>query len=205
MVDHSNSSPVNSSPVPANESATLDHGLTICGLDELLGHRESGITHVLSILDPGMPKPKILEHYESLRHHRTLHFHDIAQPMAGAQAPSREHIAALLDYGRETIATLGADAHLLIHCHAGVSRSTAAAAILLAQHRPGAEEAVLRAVVQRRPIAIPNVRMIAYADALLERDGALIGALEALRRARLEGETASPSWLQLLGRGLRGR
>ncbi len=179
--------------------------LTICGLDELLSQRSTRVTHVLSILDPGMPQPEIVRHYKMLRDHQMLHFHDIAQPMAGAQAPSRGHVARLLAYGDEIVSTLGAEDHLLIHCHAGISRSTAAATILLAQHHPGREEQALQRVVQSRPVAIPNVRMIAYADALLERDGALIAALENLRRGRLRGDEASPSWLQVLSRGLRGR
>lgn len=54
--------------------------LTVCGLEELDGHRGSGITHVLSILDPGIPDPPSFGSYD--RHHRTtLRFHDIVQPM----------------------------------------------------------------------------------------------------------------------------
>jgi predicted protein tyrosine phosphatase len=68
-----------------------------------------------------------------------------------------------------------------VHCHAGVSRSTAAAAILLAQRNPGEEAAAFRHVARIRPGAWPNRRMVEIADRLLQRDGRLIDGLRAMR------------------------
>ena len=57
----------------------------------------------------------------------------------------------ILEYGREVMAA-GADTHLLIHCHAGRSRSTASAALLLAQAEPGRPaEAIFDEIVRVRP------------------------------------------------------
>ena len=115
--------------------------LTICGLEELEQHGSSGVTHVLSILDPGWPEPEAFRRYEA--HHRTtLHFHDIIEPRPDRLLPERGHVEAILGFGE----SIGRDAgsreggHLLVPCHMGVSRSTAAMATVIAQANPQADE-----------------------------------------------------------------
>jgi len=64
--------------------------------------------------------------------------------------------------------------HLLIHCHAGISRSTAATLTFLAQALPHeTADAVIDRLTQILRQAWPNSRMIAFADELLGRDGRL--------------------------------
>jgi predicted protein tyrosine phosphatase len=148
---------------------------TICGLAELADHRSADITRVVSILDPGTPEPEVLQTYPS--HDRlTLRFHDIVEPKAGLVPPDLRHIEELLQFGH---LSLGCTIeHVLIHCHMGVSRSTAAAAALLLQVHPEvADEAALAHISNIRPQARPNARMIALADELLGRRGRLIRAL----------------------------
>ncbi|MBV9492904.1 MAG: dual specificity protein phosphatase family protein [Acidobacteria bacterium] len=74
---------------------------------------------------------------------------------------------------------------VLIHCMAGVSRSTAAAyiihAILLG---PGREEEAMARVVEQRPIARPNWRMVNLADQLLGRNGAMVSVVNAIHGIR---------------------
>lgn len=71
--------------------------------------------------------------------------------------------------------------YLLIHCAAGISRSTAAAfAILCKAMGPGREREALLEIRRIRNIAYPNRLMVAYADILLERDGAMLAAVEAI-------------------------
>jgi predicted protein tyrosine phosphatase len=65
------------------------------------------------------------------------------------------------------------DDALVIHCTAGISRSTAAFAILAAQRRPGAEVEVFAELRAIRPRAWPNSLMIALADDLLGAQGRL--------------------------------
>jgi predicted protein tyrosine phosphatase len=68
---------------------------------------------------------------------------------------------------------------VLIHCEAGVSRSTAAALIMYACWLgPGYEREAMERVLSLRPIAIPNRRMVALADKLLNREGRLAGVLD---------------------------
>ena len=67
---------------------------------------------------------------------------------------------------------------VLIHCEAGVSRSTAAALIMHACWLgAGREQEAMERVLKQRPIAIPNPRMVELADRLLNRGGRLIGVL----------------------------
>jgi predicted protein tyrosine phosphatase len=155
---------------------------TICGIEELDGHRGAGVTHVLSLLDPGWPPPPF-DGYDSPRR-LDLRFHDIVDPLPGLRRPGPEDVASLLRFG----AGLGADAafHLLVHCQKGLSRSTASLALILAQAEPARPAADLFAeVVQARPLAWPNLRLIEVGDALLGRDGTLVAAAAACYRARI--------------------
>jgi predicted protein tyrosine phosphatase len=158
--------------------------VTICGIPELDEHCEAGVTHVLSILDPDWPDP---ESFQAFPPHRrlALRFHDIIEPAPGRYAPSRDDVERLLAFGRE----LGEDGHLLVHCHAGVSRSTAAATLILAQAHPDrpASEA-LDAVTRIRPRAWPNLRILEFGDALLGRDGEIAAAAGAVYRRLLDRE-----------------
>ena len=178
--------------------------ITICGLKELNAHSTRGVTHVLSILDPDWPEPESFWTYDT--HHRTtLHFHDEIEPGPGLVLPQREHVQAILDFGRRL---LSADpqcekAHLLVHCHAGVSRSTAAMAILLAQSDPGLDEDELFArILALRSQAWPNSLMIGFADELLGRGGRLSSAL---RRFHAQQLNRLPETEPFLRRHRRGR
>ena len=66
---------------------------------------------------------------------------------------------------------------MLIHCHAGVSRSTATAVILMAQNNPGREADVFGELARVRPRSWPNSLMIGIADTMLDRKGALLREL----------------------------
>jgi predicted protein tyrosine phosphatase len=159
--------------------------LTICGIDELACHCAAGVTHVLSILDPDSPEPEPLGIFEVHRRLR-LRFHDVIESRPGWIAPERWDVELLLTFARD----LGASGtHLLIHCHAGVSRSTAAATLVLAQRRPEqpAEE-VLTEVVRLRPRAWPNLRILELGDDILGRNGEIVAAARAHYRRAIERE-----------------
>jgi predicted protein tyrosine phosphatase len=174
--------------------------LTICGIDELRGCCPGDITHVLSILDPGWPVPEVLSTFD-LNQRLRLHFHDVIEAEPGWIAPERWDVELLLAFTRD----LGQSqpAHLLIHCHAGVSRSTAAANLVLAQMRPDwpAEEA-LREVVRLRPRAWPNLRILELGDEILGRRGEIVEAA----RAHYRDAIAREPWLaDAMIEGGRGR
>ena len=177
--------------------------ITICGLDELKDHSARGVSHVLSILDPGWPEPEAFWAYEP--HHRTtLHFHDIIEPQAGRLLPERGHVEAILTFGHSLAQNPGSgDGHLLIHCHMGVSRSTAAMAMILAQANPDIpEDEILTRLEALRPQIWPNALMIAYADEVLGREGRLTEAVRRLYGRRL---SAKPSIATYMRENARGR
>ena len=88
-----------------------------------------------------------------------------------------EHdIQQIITLARELRSITG---RVLIHCEAGVSRSSAAALIIYACWLgPGRELEAMERVLAQRPIAIPNRRMVALADRLLGRNGRLTLVLD---------------------------
>lgn len=178
-----------------------DLRLTVCGIQELGGHCTAGVTHVLSILDPDHPEPEAFDRYDT--HHRlTLRFHDIIGPWPGWVAPEREHVERIVAFGADLDTAGEALRHLLIHCHAGISRSTAALATLLARHTPpGDEPAIFERLRRIRPQAWPNSRMIGFADDILGREGRLFAALEEHYRLQAPARPAFMEELRRSGRG----
>lgn len=158
----------------------VDFHITVCGVAELAGHGAVGVTHVLSILDPGFPDPDAFGAFGE--HERLdLRFHDITEERPGMRLAAREDVAALLQFGRDLMRA--PNAHLLVHCHMGISRSTAAMALILAQARPDRSglEAMAEVVRIRRRIW-PNLLVIELGDALLGRGGELVAAAIARYR-----------------------
>jgi len=172
--------------------------VTICGIPELTQHCASGVSHILSIIDTYEPRPAALDDYVRVDH-ELIRFDDVIAEYPGFEACTPEHIARLLAFGERVHTKSGG--HVLIHCHAGVSRSTAAAAILMAQHAPGEEEAAFLRLLDLRKNAWPNTRMVEFADRLLKRDGALLGGLLCYRRELLRAKPHLSEIIRNIGRG----
>jgi predicted protein tyrosine phosphatase len=172
--------------------------ITICGIPELDEHCAAGVTHIVSILDPESPDPPTFAKFAP--HWRLdLRFHDIIEPNRCQLAPSRGDVAQLLGFGRELNDRAGN--HLLVHCHAGVSRSTAAAALIMVQmhpHRPA--RVALDTVARMRPRAWPNLRMLEFGDALLGRNGEIVAAASAVYRRVLDREPFMQEAMMVGGR-----
>jgi predicted protein tyrosine phosphatase len=170
----------------------------ICGLDELEGHQGRRVTHILSILDPDWPDPAAFQAFDP--HFRaTLRFHDAIEPGPSPLLPQRAHVEAILTFGRNAAEAGG----LLIHCHAGVSRSTAATLMILAQAHPReGEDELAERLMQNRPQAWPNSRMLTFADELLDRNGRLIAATAGIYGTQL---AKRPELAEIMRRGNRGR
>lgn len=151
------------------------HVTPLSRLEETL--RESGASHLLTLLSegavftppPAFAAPRLL--------HLTMH--DIAEAREGLTPPSRAHVEAVLSFAR------GWDrrAPLVVHCHAGISRSTAAAYAIAAALQPERDEDELARELRRlSPMATPNPLIVAHADALLGRKGRMIAAVRAIGR-----------------------
>lgn len=96
-------------------------------------------------------------------------------------APTKEQVAEILAWAKDL-----EDPKILVHCFAGVSRSTAIALIIKVQSLgiDKINEAIewLRAV---RPQACPNPVITKFADELLGANGALFDASEKLATEKL--------------------
>jgi len=156
---------------------------TICGIDELEGFWSAGVTHLMTLLDPGWPTPASLGGFVAPRR-LDLRFHDVIETQPGVRAPEPADVMALLAFGRG----LGGlpDTHLLVHCQKGLSRSTAAVMLILAQAKPDTHAAdIVAEIVRIRPRAWPNLRLVELGDEHLGRGGSLIAATAAVYRAQL--------------------
>ncbi|GGC84350.1 tyrosine phosphatase family protein [Chelatococcus reniformis] len=173
----------------------------VCGIDELPDFRGKSVTHVLSILDPERDDPDAFGDYG--QHRRlTLRFHDIIDPAPGMILPQRKDVEALLTFGEGIDLVPEKSDHLLVHCHMGVSRSTAAMTTLLLQDHPQADEGTILARILRvRPQMWPNSRMIAFADELLGRGGRLNAALRRLYGHQVKVRPELAEAIRSYGRG----
>lgn len=176
--------------------------LTICGIEELPSHGKRLVTHVLSILDPEAPEIAAFDRYDA--HERTtLRFHDIIESRPGQILPQPEHVQDILRFGAELSEsrTGRTEGHLLVHCHMGVSRSTAAMLTLMAQARPDEEaDHLFERLREIRAQAWPNSRMVGFADDLLGRQGRLVDALSRHYAHQLRIQPRFQEWMTQLGR-----
>jgi predicted protein tyrosine phosphatase len=143
--------------------------------DTIRRHKPS---HMLTLMDDHVETPPVIP---PERHFR-IRVNDIVEPAEGAIAPSAGHIEDVLTFARGWTR----EAPFLVHCWAGISRSTAAAYILLCDIRgPGHEATIARELRALAPHAQPNRLMIRHADQILGREGRMIAAVEAMGDARI--------------------
>lgn len=145
--------------------------------------KQTNATHVVSLLDPG-DRLFVTERLSKLPR---LHLicEDVLNDFAH-NAPTREQVDRLLKFGRN----MSEDAVVVVHCFAGVSRSTAAAAALMVQElkhqgHPDPVSEALRRLVDQRPEACPNPVISKFADELLGFDGAFHEACEKVANAKI--------------------
>lgn len=117
--------------------------------------------------------------------HLRLEMHDIVEARLDAVPPAAEHVTELIDFAR----SWDRRDPLLVHCYAGISRSTAGAFIVLCALNPEAPEvAVARSLRRASPTASPNRLFIALADTALGRGGRMIAAVNAMGQCQAAPE-----------------
>jgi len=176
--------------------------LTICGIAELPGNSAREVSHVLSVLDPDWPEIEAFGTYGE--HERvTLRFHDVIDPAPDRIMPAPEHVASILSFGEGLrVSAAGRKAgHLLVHCHMGISRSTAAMLALMAQADPHEDaDALFTRLREIRPQAWPNSVMVGFADEQLGRGGRLTEALGRHYGHQIGVQPKYRTWMNDLGR-----
>jgi predicted protein tyrosine phosphatase len=132
-------------------------------------------SHLITLLDPHdeMPTPELISGHRHLK----LGMHDIAAASPHHTPPDELHVRELLTFAKDW----NRDQPMLIHCWAGISRSTASAfSIACMLSEPGREEEIALSLRKRAPHAQPNPRIVAFADKILKRDGRMVDAVDAM-------------------------
>lgn len=138
---------------------------------------ETGARHVISLIgdEASIERPGAVAE----ENHLWLKLHDISAPLDGYIMPDEEHVADLIRFVRRW----DRRAPLVVHCYAGISRSTASAfasVCALNPHRD--EESIAQALRLASPTATPNIRIVSLADRLLGRSGRMVAAIETIGR-----------------------
>jgi predicted protein tyrosine phosphatase len=117
--------------------------------------------------------------------HLILAVDDIVDAADGHTVPAEEHVGRLIEFAtrwdRQT--------PMVVHCFAGISRSTGAAFAAACALNPKRDESeIARAIRSASPTAQPNVRIVGIADRLLKRNGRMVRAVESLGPAEPASE-----------------
>jgi predicted protein tyrosine phosphatase len=144
---------------------------------------DTGARHIVTLLGD---EDRIVRPSRVLaENHLWLRLHDITLPMDGYIPPQSEHVERLVTFVR----SWDQSAPMVVHCYAGISRSTAAAFVSVCALNPKRDErAIAQALRRASPTAIPNIRIVRLADGLLGRNGRMVTAIEAIGRGTPAGE-----------------
>jgi predicted protein tyrosine phosphatase len=156
----------------------------VCSLARLYATVETtGAGHVVTLLKDTdrVERPRtILE-----TNHLILGMDDISAPLDGYVMPGDEHVRRLIDF------VLGWDRRrpMVVHCYAGISRSTAGAYVAACALNPRRDETAIAHELRRAsPTATPNARIVSLADEMLGRAGRMVAAIDAIGRGEMAYE-----------------
>ena len=156
----------------------------VCSLARLHATVETtGARHVVTLLKDTdrVERPSIIP----AANHLILGMDDISVPMDGYVIPGDDHVTRLIAFVR------GWDRlnPMVVHCYAGISRSTAGAYVAACALNPRRDEwAIAHDLRRASPTATPNARIVALADRLLGREGRMIAAIDAIGRGEMAYE-----------------
>jgi predicted protein tyrosine phosphatase len=176
----------------AKETASATQMIHVCSLARLHETVETtGARHIVTLLRDmdRLERPRSI----AADNHLILTMDDISVPMDGYTIPCDEHVTALVTFVR------GWDRAkpLVLHCYAGISRSTAGAYIAACALSPRRDEwAIARELRRVSATATPNTRLVLLADRVLGREGRMVAAIEAIGRGTIAYE-ADPFRLEL--------
>lgn len=136
---------------------------------------EHDASHIVTLINEGTPVTRPDSVPEE--RHLFLAMHDIDMMMDGMTPPGEQHVQDLLAFVR----TWDRSRPLVVHCFAGISRSTAGAFITACALNPDLDEmAIARHIRANSTTATPNRLLVRTADRLLQRNGRMNAAIEAI-------------------------
>ena len=111
------------------------------------------------------------------KNHLHIDVDDINCPVDGYSHPCEDHVARLMHF----VTSWDRSAPMVIHCYAGISRSTASAYAAACALNPDRDEMAIAQEMRRASrTAMPNSLIVSLADRILERQGRMIAAIEAI-------------------------
>lgn len=152
-------------------------------------------SHLMSLITEGTPvvRPDTIPE----ANHLFLGINDITEAQEGMVLPAEEHVRRIIDFAE----AWDRERPMVVHCFAGISRSTAAAFITLCVAHPARDEReIAQRLRQASRFATPNARIIAIADTMLGRNGRMIEAIAEIGRGEIAVESI-PFALSLEERG----
>jgi len=144
---------------------------------------EARASHLVSLIndDTAVVRPVAIAE----ENHLFLGINDITEPQDGLVLPGEEHVQRLIAFADGW----HRQQPMVIHCFAGISRSTAAAFITLCATRPERDERdIARRLRAASAIATPNALLVALADDILDRHGRMVAAIAAIGRGEMAME-----------------
>ena len=149
------------------------HVCSLAALPETV--KVTGASHVLTV----MANVEQVQRPASVlpANHLKISMDDITEHMDGFVAPSEDHVERVLAFVR----SWDRAAPLVVHCYAGISRSTASAFAAVCMLNPHRDEiSIARQIRAASPIAQPNRLIVGLADRMLGRDGRMLRALDEM-------------------------
>jgi len=148
--------------------------IQICSLEAAREANIEAHDGIITIEDSGIRDPFRVE--SGYPPQRVLTFDDISIPVDNWVMPEEHHVHSALVFARQWD-----QPSLLIHCHAGMSRSPAIALSILADWLgEGSEEEAVRELLKIAPLCTPNMLVVEIADRMLGRSGQLVDAVHNL-------------------------
>jgi predicted protein tyrosine phosphatase len=140
-------------------------------------------SHILSLLGGISPFPATPLGIDP-KNHLKITVSDIAEPQEGMIHPGENHVRDVIAFGERWARENDGSRPILVHCFAGISRSTASALTIACTVRPKTREEVFTAALRAESAsAQPNALMIEIADDILGRQRRLISAVEDMGQA----------------------
>jgi predicted protein tyrosine phosphatase len=158
------------------ESGRSRHNsIEVTGFSRAKRIKRRGFSGVITIEDPICPRRRQMR-FNRHPHpsHLVLRFEDLDSAVTGIRTPTREDVIAAINFSKEV------EGPLLIHCYAGISRSTGIALAIIAERMGrGREGEALSELLNVRPPAVPNMMVVEHADEILDRNGRLLQTLKS--------------------------
>ncbi len=148
----------------------------VCSLARLHETVDSiGARHIVTLMrnTDQVVRPEVVKR----ENHLILNMDDISMPLDGYELPAESHVMRLIEF----VSGWNRAAPMVVHCYAGISRSTAAAFTAACALNPDRSEEEIALTLRRlSPTASPNARIVALADQVLGRRGRMVRAIQTI-------------------------